>query len=256
MVEGVKSLCEKEYGVDVEVKVEGTTLGVRIPLEGLFDPETLQIAPKAFDKIDGVMLSVSRVTLSSDKSIDFYTVITYDMNVPGAEVVMTRYAKDLRRFVYGDISRGEFGKRMVFEVRFNPQGIIDTWLGSFTLEDTKLDLFMLEQASRRITDEFTQNKMLAGKFRISECKGALESGEVKFTVDIAREVLQMSELLHGKAWHDQVLEVCMQKIAHVLYAYKFKDYEKISVFNKFDNKVLEIEKDKVNEWRKRRIEID
>jgi len=145
---------------------------------------------------------------------------------------------------------------MVFEVRFNPQGIIDTWLGSFTLEETKLDTFILEQTSRRIIDEFSQNEALAGKFRISACEGTLESGIVEFTVDIAREVLQMSELLHGRAWHRQVLELCMQKITHVLYAYDFEDYDSIKVFNKFDNKSMNIEKKEINEWRKRRIEID
>lgn len=256
MVEGVKQLCKKEYGVEVEVKVVGETLGVRMPLEGLFDVKTLQVEPKAMDKITGVMLSVSRVALSSDRSIEFYTIIATDKNVPGAEIVMTRYVTDLRRYFYGDISRGEFANRMVFDVRFNPQGIIDTWLGGFTLKETRLEEFMCEQASRRITDEFRENKMLAGKFKLSSCQGKLADKVFKFTVDISREGLPMSELIHGSAWHEQVLELCLKIISHVTSGYDFKDFEGVEVHNKFDNKLKEIAKQQINYWRKRGIRIE
>jgi len=256
IVESVQKLCEKEYNVDVEVIIEGSTMGVRIPLEGLFDTETLQIKPEAFDKITGVMLSASRVALSSDKSIDFYTVITYDKKVPGAEVVMTRYIYDLRRFFLGDISRGEFAKRMVFDVRFNPQAIIDTWLGDFTLKEQNLPEFMCEQISRRITDEFRENEDLAGKFKVLSCEGKLENSVLKFVVDISREALPLSELIHGKSWHKAVLEFCLQKICYVISVYSFKDFNEAEVFNKFDNKTLTIPKDEINKWRNRRIRID
>ncbi len=256
IVESVQRLCEKEYNVDVEVIIEGSTMGVRLPLEGLFNTETLEIKPEAFDKITGVMLSASRVALSSDKSIDFYTVITYDTKVPGAEVVMTRYIHDLRRFFLGDISRGEFAKRMVFDVRFNPQAIIDTWLGDFTLKEQNLPDFICEQISRRIIDEFRENEDLAGKFKVLSCEGKLEDGALKFTVDINREGLPLSELIHGKSWHKAVLEFCMQKICYVASIYSFKDFNKAEVFNKFDNKTLTISKGEINKWRNRRIRID
>ncbi len=256
IIEGVKSLCEKEYDVKVEVKIEGSTLGIRLPLEGLFDPDTLQIKPEAFDKITGVMLSASRVALSSDKSIDFYTVITYDKKVPGAEVVMTRYIFDLRRFFLGDISRGEFAKRMVFDVRFNPQAIIDNWLGDFTLKEQTLPQFACAQISRRITEEFSENKELAGKFKIAFCDGIVEEDKLEFVVDISREGLPLSELIHGNTWHEQVLEFCMKKICYVVYIYNLRDIDTIEIFNKFDNKTLTAPREDIDKWRKRRIRID
>jgi hypothetical protein len=256
IIEGVQTLCEKEYNTEVEVVIEGSTMGVRMPIEGLFDAETFQINTKAFDKITGVMLSASRVALSSDKSIDFYTVISHDKKVPGAEVVMTRYVNDLRRFFLGDISRGEFTKRMVFDVRFNPQGIIDTWLGSFTFKEYSLADFIIAQTERRIMDEFRENSNLAGKFRVMSCEGALDKGVLSFTVDISREGLPMSELIHGKSWRDKVLEVCMQKIAYVLYVYSFDEVQGIEISNKFDNNSIKISKNEINQWRRRRIRID
>jgi len=256
IIEGVKKLCEKEYNVEVEVAIEGSTMGVRLPIEGLFDPETYQINAKAFDKITGVMLSASRVALSGDRSIEFYTVIAYDKKAPGAEVVMTRYVQDLRRFFLGDISRGEFSKRMVFDVRFNPQGIIDTWFGSFTLKQYELSDFMLIQIERRITDEFRENSALAGKFKVISCDGFYADGKIKFTVDICMEGLPMSELIHGKGWRDQVLELCAQKITQVIYIYNFNQVEAIEIINKFDNSRLEIPGEEAGKWRKRRIKID
>ena len=256
IIEGVKTLCEKEYSVEVEVVIEGSTMGVRMPIEGLFDADTFQINTKSFDKITGVMLSASRVALSSDKSIDFYTVIAHDQKVPGAEVVMTRYVHDLRRFFLGDISRGEFTKRMVFDVRFNPQGIIDTWLGSFTLKQYSLADFMIAQIQRRITDEFRENNDLVGKFKVVSCEGAFDNETLSFVVDISREGLPMSELIHGKSWRDKVLELCMQKIAYVAYIYSFEEAENMQVINKFDDSQIKIPKDEINRWRKRRIRID
>ncbi|TRZ53563.1 MAG: hypothetical protein D4S01_01110 [Dehalococcoidia bacterium] len=256
IIEGVKSLCEKEYNVAVEVAIEESTMGVRMPIEGLFDAETFQINTKSFDKITGVMLSASRVALSSDKSIDFYTVIAHDKKVPGAEVVMTRYVHDLRRFFLGDISRGEFTKRMVFDVRFNPQGIIDTWLGSFTFKQYSLADFMITQIQRRITDEFRENNDLVGKFKVMSCTGAFDNGILSFVVDISREGLPMSELIHGKSWRDKVLELCMQKITYVAYIYSFEEAANIQVINKFDDNRIKISKNEINQWRKRRIRID
>jgi len=256
VIEGVKDLCKKEYGVDVEVNITGTTLGVKIPLEGLFDKDTLQIAPEALEKIDGVMLSVSRVALSSDETIEFYTVITTDKEVPGAEVVLTRYVKDLRRYVYGDISRGEFSKRMIFNVRFNPERIIDSWLGEFTLRETRLEDFICEQAQRRIRDEFQENKALVGRFKVSQCNGKLEDKVFKFKVDIKREGLPMSELIYGNAWRTGVLELCLKNISHIIYWYDYKDFERIDVENEFDSKAMGIDKDQIKRWRRRRVNIE
>jgi hypothetical protein len=256
IVDGVKRLCEKEYSVDVEVILQGSTMGVRMPLDDLFDAQTFQINTRSFDKITGVMLSASRVALSSDRSIDFYTVIAYDKKVPGAEVVMTRYVDDLRRFFLGDISRGEFGKRMIFDIRFNPQGIVDTWVGSFTLTEYGLPDFMVAQAQRRITDEFRENEDLAGKFRIVSCEGMYKDNRFEFQVNITREGLPMSELIHGNSWRNKVLELCLKQIAQVVYIYKLDDFSSIEVVNLFDNNRMEISSEEVGRWRREEIKID
>lgn len=256
MIEGIKRLCKNEYKVDVKSKVANNTIGVYIPIKGLFNLKEMKISTQAFEKVDGVMLSVSRVALSGGKKIDFYTVITADEDVPGAEVVITRYVMDLRRYVFHDISRDEFAKRMIIDVRFNPQAIIDKWTGGFTVEEMKMEDFICQQASRRIQDEFQANKDLAGKFKVAECTGRLQGKVFVFNVDISREGLPMSELIHGKAWHEGALTLCAKTISHVIWAYSYQGFDTISIANKFDNKILEIDKKDIDKYRKGKIKIE
>ncbi|MFH1645087.1 MAG: hypothetical protein ABIB11_01565 [Candidatus Omnitrophota bacterium] len=254
--QGVKNLCQKEYGVEVDVKIVDATLCVRIPLEGVFDSNTMQIAPEALKKIDGVMLSVSRVSLSCDAPILFYKVITIDNNIPGIEVTITRYVNDLKRYMYGDISRGEFTKRMIFDVQYLPQAAGSDWLNDFNPKEMVIEDFISWQAVRRIADEFKEDKVLAGKFKLSACEGNLQDGIFQFSVEIKREGLPMSELIHGIEWHSTVLELCLKKIAHVIYVYGYEDFDRVEIVNQFDNKLMIMQKDEINDWRKRRIEIE
>ena len=145
---------------------------------------------------------------------------------------------------------------MVFDVRFNPQGIIDTWLGSFTLKEYSLTDFIIDQAKRRITDEFRENADLAGKFKIISCEGILDKETLSFTVDISREGLPMSELIHGKGWRDGVLEMCMQKIAYTVYIYSYDEAKHIEAVNKFDDNRIKISNGEIGQWRRKRVSID
>jgi hypothetical protein len=109
---------------------------------------------------------------------------------------------------------------------------------------------------RRIQDEFSTNSELTGKLNIAGCEGRLENRVFLFNVDITREGLPMSELIHGKRWHDDALLVCAKIISHVIWAYDFKDFDKVSIINKFDNKSLEFKKGDVTRYRKRSIKIE
>jgi len=68
--------------------------------------------------------------------------------------------------------------------------------------------------------------------------------------------LPMSELIHGKAWHAATLNVCGKIISHVIWAYSFEAFDKISIVNKFDNKVLEINRKDIDKYRKRSVKIE
>ncbi len=133
-VESISKVCKEEYGVDVKVKKTGKTLGVYIPLEGLFESSVeideeasldeilsgLKFSPETSRKIDDVCMSVSRVCLSTDCPVDFYVVIAADTEVTGAQIILTRHVTDIKRILTGDISRGDFIQRMLMDVGYDP----------------------------------------------------------------------------------------------------------------------------------------
>ena len=116
----IVQLCREEYNVEVKVEITGNTVGVYIPIENLFDP-TLNISKEAAKKINDVILSVSRVALSTDAEVNFYIVIAQDPILPEIEVVLIRYVRDLKMLHFDQISRGEFVKRMVIGIKLTPQ---------------------------------------------------------------------------------------------------------------------------------------
>jgi len=132
--ESILEVCKEEYDVDVKIKKVGRTLGVYVPIEGLFEaPEDLgedaslekivsglRFSPNATENIDDVCMSVSRVCLSTDSAIDFYVVIAGDTKMPGANITLTRHVTDIKRILTGDISRGDFVQRMLLDVDYDP----------------------------------------------------------------------------------------------------------------------------------------
>ena len=69
---------------------------------------------------------------------------------------------------------------------------------------------------------------LVGKFKVTECLGKLNNNVFMFNVDIAREGLPMSELIHGKGWHEEILALCAKMISQVIWAYSFEEFDKVS----------------------------
>ncbi|MCX5715476.1 MAG: hypothetical protein NTV07_01170 [Candidatus Omnitrophica bacterium] len=118
--ESVVSLCKKEYRIDVDAKVTGNTVAVYLPAENLFDA-VFNIDPIASKKINDVILGISRVVISTDATLDFYVVIAQDPKMPEVEIVYIRYVDDVKRFLLGGLSRGEYGKRAVIAIKTPPQ---------------------------------------------------------------------------------------------------------------------------------------
>ncbi len=131
----IKEICLQEYKIEnVEVKFAGKTVGVFLPLkklfamdirqellsgnianlESLFEPE-----PEAMEQLENVLFTISRVLLSSDREIDFYLLQATDVESTGLQLVLMGYVPDVRRVRLWDISRTEYRKRVLHELKFN-----------------------------------------------------------------------------------------------------------------------------------------
>lgn len=134
--ESIKEICRKEYGIErIDVKITGNTIGVYLPLPRLFatdfkeallkgqtltDIETaLHPSPEALDQVEDVLFSISRVLLSTDLKLEFYVLQATDVEKTGLQLVLVGYVDDIKRVRLWDISRNEYRKRVLHEIRLN-----------------------------------------------------------------------------------------------------------------------------------------
>ena len=204
--ESIIRLCKKEYKIDVKVRTVGKTVAIYLPLTNLLD-FTFALTPDAGEKINQVILNVTRVLLSTDAEYDFYCVMAHDVKIPEIQIVIIKSVEDVRRFLLGDISRGEYGKRMLIDMRIAPQaqkeraikdvfdrmnidkkwqegvmqdffmsdpatlGDIGYWDGKFYIKDIKLTEFLAEEIASRIRLSFRDDKALNSSLAIKSAKG-------------------------------------------------------------------------------------
>lgn len=133
--EAVFKICADEYGIDdVDVKIAGDTIGVYLPLQKLFaadfketaitgkvrNLETLfEPSPEALEKIEDVLFTISRVILSTDKAFKFYVLQATDAEKTGMQFILTGCVDDIKRVRVWDISRNEYRKRVIHELKLN-----------------------------------------------------------------------------------------------------------------------------------------
>jgi len=187
--ESVIKLCKKEYKIDVKVETIGKTIAIYLPLQDLLD-FNFAISKKASEQINDVILSVSRAALSTDANYDFYCIIAHDIKIPEIQIVIIKSVIDVKRFMLNDISRGEYSKRMLVDIRLNPQaqkeravkeifekmtldkkwqedvmddffrseptglGDIGYWNEKFYVKDISFSEFLAEEIANRIKMEF------------------------------------------------------------------------------------------------------
>ena len=96
VVSSVKKICADEYNLDVDVKVAGRTIGVCFEVENLINTKT-GFDEKAVEYLGNILLSVSRVCLSTDADFEFYVVVAKDTSMPGIECLFIRHVYDVKR---------------------------------------------------------------------------------------------------------------------------------------------------------------
>lgn len=165
----IREMCQREYGVDVKVLTAGKTIGAFLPVENLVQSD-LSLSDGALDKVEHVMLTVSRVTLSSEFPYQFFTITAQDAGT-GIRVTFIRFIKDIRRLLTDDISRNDYFQRMLLEVEFAPEGETGR-AAAFTLREVSMGDFLARQLARRANQELLLNLVAARLFRVLDVEGA------------------------------------------------------------------------------------
>lgn len=268
-IPALKQLCQKEYGLDVSVRMVGKTLGVYLPLDKLLD-STLQIPQEAREKLDNVVLATSRVVLSTDLPVDFYVVIAQDQRILGTELRLTRYIPDIRRFSYGDLSHSDFSQRMLFDIGLGFGGISGKDGKEFRLEEVKLPDFLAAQIARRIESKFKEESPLKGRFELRASQGRFSPyraetgawglfkgryGDFVFALDARSRGLGLAATLSEEDIKE-VFKTTLTLIASVLRGYRFELFDTVEIHLIGTEQPLIVDREVLELYRRKKIKLN
>ncbi len=289
--ESIVELCNREYKLDIKVETVGKTIAIYLALPDLID-FTFAITKEASDKINDVILSVSRVALSSDAEYDFYCIIAHDVRIPEIQIIIIKSVDDVKRFLLNDISRNEYSKRMLIDMRLSPQaqkehalkevfekmgldtkwretvmndffrsepaalGDIGYWNDRFYIKDISLAEFLAEQMASRIRFEFREDKGLDTLASVKSVKGLYSSKgtEHYFQVEILATPKGFKEL-SDKGISDKVFESALKVASHIMHGYRFSDFDYVNIVNQADNRILQVSRENLEAWRMKKFKL-
>ena len=173
--EAAQRVIKKEYKVESRAELVGETLYLNINLPGLTTTEPGALA-ELLRKVQGAVLAITRVSLSSDASIKFLVVTAND---PAWELGLRiiQSLQDVKDFLYQRISRSDYEERLVLEIDSEDEGNVH----GIPHENGK-DISLNEFAGRLIVSQFNMmcrnnpflgaildgSKMKYGEFRGDE----------------------------------------------------------------------------------------
>jgi uncharacterized protein (DUF3820 family) len=192
----IARICEDEYGVKVEVKEAGRTIGTLIVVKNMLLSD-LSLSDQVLKKIEDVMLTVSRITLSSEGSYEFFVIAILDPDT-GIQVSFVRYIKDIRRLITDDISRNDYFQRLLIETEVRQPGKSGR-PPSYQLKEYKLRDFLARQISERIQLQLQLNLVSRRIFQIEGIEGGYYTGENSRTRFKDQGVFRVTVRFHPEA---------------------------------------------------------
>jgi hypothetical protein len=236
---------------------------------------------------------VARVALSTDAKNDFYCVIAHDVRIPEIQIIIIKSVDDVKRLLLNDISRGEYSKRILIDLRLNPQsqkersvkdvfqkmgidekwqenvmndffrsepmalGDIGYWNNRFYIKDITLAEFLAEQMVSRIKIEFREDKALADNFTLKSAKGAYISGPGKkhFRLEVLAEPKWFKEITAPEL-SEKMLRPIINMAAHVMRSYRFTDFDHVEIVDQAGAKTVVVSKDDLEKLRTKKLKME
>ncbi|MCX5782475.1 MAG: hypothetical protein NT145_07210 [Elusimicrobia bacterium] len=123
LTESIQKLVKKEYNLESKASLVGNTLYLDIKLEDISSTETKKLSAM-LEKLQGAVLSIVRVSLSTDAKISFMVVTAIDP-VWKLGIRIIESLQDIKDYLYQKISRGEYEGRLVMEIDIGQDGLIN-----------------------------------------------------------------------------------------------------------------------------------
>lgn len=290
--ESIVKICKDEYKIDVKAETIGKTIVIYLPLENLMD-FTFSINEQASEKINDVILSVARVTLSTDENFNYYCVIAHDVRIPEIQIIIIKSVDDVKRLLLNDISRGEYSKRILIDLRLNPQsqkersvkevfqkmglddkwqeqvmsdffrsepmglGDIGYWNNKFYIKDITKPEFLAEQMVSRVKIEFKEDKDLSENFTLKAVKGqyVVRQDKKYFKIDVLAELKWFTEGAGAKT-SEKILRAIVNIAIHVVHTYEFTDFDYIQINEQSGARSLVVTKEALEKVRTKKMKME
>ena len=290
--EAIVQICKDEYDIDVKTEIVGKTIAIYLPLEDLMD-FTFSINQPASEKINDVILSVARVCLSTDENFNFYCVIAHDVRIPEIQIIIIKSVEDVKRLLLSDISRGEYSKRILIDLRLNPQsqkersvkevfqkmgldataqeqvmsdffraepmglGDIGYWNDKFYIKDITVPEFLAEQMVSRVKIEFKEDKDLAENFTLKSAKGQYSAGPEKkyFKLEVLADMKWFKEA-PGAEISSKIFRTAVNMASHVMRSYRFTDFDYILISDQGGARSLVVTREALEKIRTKKMKME
>ncbi|MHB9156055.1 MAG: hypothetical protein ACYC5N_10285 [Endomicrobiales bacterium] len=132
IADSVLRIIEKEYKLTGSAKLVGETLYLDVKLPGLVTTEQ-KVLSEVLEKVQGAVLAVTRVALSSDARIT-YVVITVQDSSWKLSLRFIQRIEDVKALFYQRISRSDYEDRLVIEIETPAAGLSAAPLPSKEME--------------------------------------------------------------------------------------------------------------------------
>lgn len=194
------------------------SLWVYLPQEKLLDSKFNFLEDAALN-LDHASLVIGRVILNTPDPPQFYVLVASDIKSIGLDYIIISYSKDLKRYYYSRISRGEFAKRRISQVKLNILALDDTKGAHLAPQDIDIHIFLAEQIKKRIEDKLKEEP-LKQIISVKSVNADFKDNRFIFNLDFSK--------INPAATIDASKEA--QKIAAtVLKDYDLKDFEAVSI---------------------------
>lgn len=261
MKENVKRLAQKEYKVDVDVREEGDTLGLRFKSPNLIGDLTAGDR-EIYRKMNGLFTILVRVVLSMNNPPKFIVLDMADADNPKFRLVFTRYVEDLRKSMADALSHSQNEDRLIEEfvigdrhIPFDPSDMDLVRLmlmamdsnsdsshaspkRSYTLQDVDFKYFLervAENVTRRTLKEEDKISDTTEVRQVNVRFDHAADGQLKVMLDmVSRPTLPPAPSFIEKT----VLPLVAKQVSELFHSYRFTNFTGITVIEKNTGKMF------------------
>jgi hypothetical protein len=220
----IKKICLEEYKLHVVPIRFGNTLWVYAPQQRLLHSEFGKNPDKIFDealldKARNILMSISRVLLSSDKAPEFFILVLSDINI-GLDYSLTANFADIQKSASGGIPMMEANRRNVFNLEINPKAIGDARGEHLKISDTKMADFLSRQIVQRVR-MFFQEDLIKKYLVLKDAEAGFKDGAFVFEYSVVKKAEPKEKLNISR----NILDI----ITYCLKTYDFKDFSRVEI---------------------------